>query len=89
MVVYNIQLHTYIIYIIYIIYNIYNVYYISCNIHNIYILYMLYIYGIHFELRCFRFHIESWPEWDLNPQPRSYCAHALTTELSGQMMKCA
>ena len=50
---------------------------------------MLYIYGIHFELRCFRFHIESWPEWDLNPQPRSYCAHALTTELSGQMMKCA
>ena len=32
--------------------------------------------------KVFRFHIESWPEWDSNPRPRAYRAHALTTELS-------
>ena len=26
-------------------------------------------------------------EWDLNPQPRAYRAHALTTEISGQTMR--
>ena len=41
-----------------------------------------------FELR-FRFHIESWPEWDANPPPRAYRAHALTTELSGRTIRCA
>ena len=25
----------------------------------------------------FRFYIESWPEWDWNPRPRAYRAHAL------------
>ena len=39
------------------------------------------MYGIHFELRFFfffsRFYIESWPEWDSNPRPRAYRAHAL------------
>ena len=29
------------------------------------------------------------PEWDSNPQPHAYHAHALTTELSGQTMRCA
>ena len=42
-----------------------------------------YIYGIHFELRFLRFHVESWSKWDLNPQPCAFCAHALTTEVSG------
>ena len=37
----------------------------------------IYIYGIHFELRFFGFYIESWPEWDSNPRPRAYRAHAL------------
>ena len=36
-----------------------------------------------------RFHIESWPEWDSNPRPSGYRAHALTTELSGRTMSCA
>ena len=43
----------------------------------------MYIYGIPFELRFLRFHVESWSKWDLNPQPRAFCAHALTTEVSG------
>ena len=34
-------------------------------------------------------YIESCPKWDSNPQPRAYHAHALTTELSGQTMRCA
>ena len=37
----------------------------------------------------FQFHIESCPKWDSNPRPRAYCANALTTELSGRMMRCA
>ena len=37
----------------------------------------------------FRFHIESWLEWDPNPQPCAYRAHAITTELSGRTMRCA
>ena len=49
----------------------------------------IYIYDIHIGLRFFRFHIESWPEWDSNPRPRAYRAHALTTELSGRTMRCA
>ena len=52
---------------------------------------------INFELKFIRA-IESWPEWNLNPQPRTYCIHALTdkipepNELSGQephQMRCA
>ena len=39
--------------------------------------------------KVFRFHIESWSEWDSNPQPHAYHAYALTTELPGQMMRCA
>ena len=42
-----------------------------------------------FWAKVFRFHIESWPEWDSNPRPRTYLAHAPTTELSGRTMKCA
>ena len=42
-----------------------------------------------FELRFFDFHLGSWPEWDSNPQPRAYRAHALTTEISGQTMRRA
>ena len=37
----------------------------------------------------FRFHIESWPERDSNPWPRTYRAHALTTELSDRTIRCA
>ena len=44
----------------------------------------IYIYIIHFELRFFDFHVKSWPEWDSNPRPCAYRAHALTTELSGR-----
>ena len=33
--------------------------------------------------------MESWSEWDSNPRPRAYRAHALTTELSGQTVRCA
>ena len=54
---------------------------------NIYIYIYIYIYiWYSFSLR---FHIESWPEWDSNPRPRAYHAHVLTTELSGQTMRCA
>ena len=28
-----------------------------------------------FGAKAFRFHIESWPEWDSNPLPRAYRAH--------------
>ena len=28
--------------------------------------------------KVFRFHIESWPEWDSNPRPRANRADALT-----------
>ena len=45
--------------------------------------------GIYFWAKAFRFHIESWPEWDSDPQPRAYCTHPLTTELSGQTIRCA
>ena len=45
------------------------------------------IYGIQDEV--FRFHIESCPEWDPNQRPHGLRAHALTTELSGQTMRCA
>ena len=56
-----------------------------------YIYIYIYIYDIHFELRFFDFgfHIESCPQWDSNPRPCAYCAHALTTELSGQTMRFA
>ena len=55
-----------------------------------YIYIYIYIYVWHsFCAKVFRFHIESWPEWDLNPRPRAYGAHALTTELSGRMIRCA
>ena len=48
------------------------------------------MYGIHFEfIKVFRFHIESWPEWDTNLRSRIYRAHALTTELSRQTMSSA
>ena len=64
--------------------------YIYMNI-NVYIFHCdYYIYVWHtFCAKVFRFHIESWPEWDLNPRPRAYGAHALTTELSGRMIRCA
>ena len=57
----------------------------------IYIIYIyIYIYiWYSFLTKVFRFHVESWPEWDSNPRLCAYCAHALTTELSGQTMKCA
>ena len=54
-----------------------------------YIYIYLYINGIQFELGFLGFHIGTWPKWDLNPQPRGYRAHALTTELSGQTVRCA
>ena len=31
--------------------------------------------GIYLWAKVFRFHIESWPEWDSNPRPRAYRAH--------------
>ena len=40
------------------------------------------------SFKLFRFHIESWTEWDSNPQHGAYRAHALTTELSGGTMRC-
>ena len=50
----------------------------------------IYIYiWYSFWAKVFRFHIESWPEWNTNPPPRTHRAQALTTELSGQMMRCA
>ena len=50
----------------------------------------IYIYiWYSFWAKVFRFHIGSWPEWNTNPLPRTHRAHALTTELSGQMMRCA
>ena len=59
---------------------------------NIYIyIYMylsLYIW-YSFWPNVFRFHIESWPEWGSNPQPRAYCAHALTTEIFGRTTRRA
>ena len=51
-------------------------------------IYLLYVY-MYYMYIYMRFHIESWPEWDLNSQPRAYHAHALTTELSGRTMGCA
>ena len=39
--------------------------------------------------KVFPFHIESWPEWDSNPGPRAYRAHAVTTDLSGGMIRRA
>ena len=53
---------------------------------------MIYIYiyiWYSFWAKVFQFDIESWPEWDSNPQPRAYHAHALTTELSGRTVRCA
>ena len=47
------------------------------------------IYGVHFWAKVFRPHIESWPEWDSNLKPRTYHTHALTTDLSGQLMRCS
>ena len=32
--------------------------------------------------------IQSWPEWNSNPQPRAYRENALTTELSGRTIMC-
>ena len=43
----------------------------------------VYVCGIHFEPRFFE------SEWDSNLRPRAYRAHALTTELSGQIMRRA
>ena len=45
--------------------------------------------SVSFSAKVFRFHIESWPEWDSNLRPRAYRAHTLTTELSGRTMRCA
>ena len=42
-----------------------------------------------FELRFFNFHIESWLEWESNPQPHTCCAHGLATEISGRTMRRA
>ena len=42
-----------------------------------------------FWAKVFRFHMESWPEWDSNLRPRAYRAHTLSTELSGRTMRCA
>ena len=49
----------------------------------------IYLSYLSIYLFVFRFHIESWPEWDSNPQPCVYHAHAQTTELSGRTMRCA
>ena len=35
-----------------------------------------------------RFHIESWSDWDSNPQPHVYSASVLTSELPGHTMGC-
>ena len=48
-----------------------------------------FLYGIHFWAKVFRFHIERWPEWDSYPLSCTFCAHALTTELSGRTLSCA
>ena len=42
-----------------------------------------------FWAKKFPFHIERWPEWDLNPRPLAYWAHALTNDLSDQTLRCA
>ena len=55
-----------------------------CGHIYIYILYMVFIWA-----KIFPFHIDSWPEWDSNPWPCAYRAHALTTELSSQTMSGA
>ena len=47
----------------------------TSHLHNFYYIYI-------------RFHIESWPEWDSNPRPRAYRAHALNTELYIYMCVC-
>ena len=44
----------------------------------IYIHIYIYIYVWYsFWAKVFRFYIESWPEWDSNPRPHAYRAHAL------------
>ena len=42
-----------------------------------------------FWAKVFWFHVESWPKWNTNPQPRVDCAHALTTELPDRTMRRA
>ena len=42
-----------------------------------------------FILWGFSIHIESWPKWNSNPQPCTYRAHALTTEISERTMRRA
>ena len=49
----------------------------------------MHIYIYIYIAKVFRLHIESWPEWDSNPRPCAYCAHALTTETTGRTMICA
>ena len=51
---------------------------------------MIYIYTYKFRLdTCIYFDIKSLLEWDSSPQPQTYDARTLTTELSGQMMRRA
>ena len=52
--------------------------YIHIYIFYTYIYIYIYIYiWYSFWAKVFRFHIESWPEWDSNPRPRAYRVHAL------------
>ena len=54
----------------------------------IYIMYIYNIYTYSFWAKAFQFHIESWPLRESNPRPRTYRAHALTTQLSTRTMRC-
>ena len=67
--------------------NIGELWYIYIYIKDIDIWYIVFI--LRFWAKVFWFHIESWSEWDSNPWPHAYCAHALITELSGWMIRCA
>ena len=62
---------------------------------HIYIKYRKYICYTYIYIYKFRldtyiyFDIKSLLEWDSSPQPQTYDARTLTTELSGQMMRRA
>ena len=57
------------------------------NIENTYVIH-IYIYKFRLDTYIY-FDIKSLLEWDSSPQPQTYDARTLTTELSGQMMRRA
>ena len=57
----------------------YNTIFINTYIYvYIYIYIYIYIWYSFWAKVSYRFHIETWPEWDSNPRPRAYRAHVLT-----------